>query len=302
MTILSRHRLLTAVIVEYQSGDLLLDAASALVAQSHPLAAITIVANSPVDVVAAESLDPRVKVLESTNIGFGAAVNRGIAAGPADCDVIVINPDVVIEPSGVGRMAEVLDDDSQVGAVGPRLHWPGGGSIQRAGSRFPAPLDEVVQQTKLRDTVLGRRRLHRLWMADWDRTTSRDVDVLSGACLLLRRDAYDAVGGFDESYFLYFEEVDLCRRLAAANWKRRYCGNAIATHLSSGSSCGTVLRNHYIESRRRYMRSHHAALYARSADHLLRAYDLLRPFEASRDEGDDSRRTMKLATDWTRYR
>jgi N-acetylglucosaminyl-diphospho-decaprenol L-rhamnosyltransferase len=295
-----RH--VAAVIVEYESGELLLSATRALAAQSQPLDAITIVANSPVEGDALESLDPRVEVLESTNIGFGAGVNRGVSAGPVDCDVIVINPDVVLEASAIARMAEVLDADPRVGAVGPRLRWPDDGSIQRAGSRFPAPLDEVVQQTRLRDTRLGRRRLRRLWMADWNRTASRDVEVLSGACLLLRRRAYDAVGGFDERYFLYFEEVDLCRRLAVANWKRRYCSDAIAMHLSSGSSNGRALRSHYIESRRRYMRIHHAAPYARSADYLLRAYDALRPVEASRDEGDDSRRKMRLATDWTRYR
>lgn len=269
------HRL-AAVIVEYQSGDLLECSIRSLLSQEISVDPVVVVANSPVDVAAVEGLDARVQVLKSTNVGYGTAANRGVAQTPQGYDVLVMNPDIVLAPGAVPRLMQMLADRPQAGAVGPQLRSPHDGSVVRTCSRLPAPLDELVQQSRLRRTRWGRRRLARLWLSDWDRRSSRSVDVLSGACMLLRRSAYDEVGGFDESYFLYWEEVDLCHRLGRSMWERWYCADAQADHLSGGSSDGCPIRKHYVSSRRHYMRTHYRVWSACSVDAALRAYDFAR--------------------------
>ena len=225
----------SAVVVSYNSAGYLPDCLRSL--RSEGLTDVVVVDNASSDgsVEIAHAADPGVRVVETgTNLGFGTAANRGVAA--CRCDyVLILNPDTVVEPGTVKALAEALDRDPGLAVVGPRLENLDG-SLYPSVRRFP---DLPV--------AFGHAFLGLIWhrnpftrryrMLDWDHDqASADVDWVGGACALFRRDAFDAVGGFDEAYFMYVEDVDLCWRLGQAGWRVGYEPGARVVHALGGSS------------------------------------------------------------------
>lgn len=265
-----------AVIVEYESGPHLEEAILSLAAQDVAIDPIVVVANSPVDAAAVSAIDPRVQVVESENVGYGAGVNRGVDEMPARDFVVVMNPDVVFTaPDAVQTMCAAFARDPRIALTAPRLCWSEG-SLQRTSSLIPGPVDEIVEHTFLRRTPWGSRRVDRLWMAEWDRQTSKYVDVVSGACFAARMAAFEEVGGFDPGYFLYFEEVDLCRRLVQAGWTCYFCADAEASHIGGQSTDHGFGKAHFERSRRRYIAKHHGRRAAAGAQAVFYLYGALR--------------------------
>jgi N-acetylglucosaminyl-diphospho-decaprenol L-rhamnosyltransferase len=212
-----------AVVVNYEAGD-------ALVACVESLRSDTS-AGGPPDVVVVDngsadgSIDalrrvvPDVRVLTGGgNVGYAAAANRGIAATTAAV-VAVCNPDVEVRPGTAEAMLAAFRDPA-VGAAGPRVRNLDGTTYPSA-RRDPPLLD-----------ALGHALLGRLWPRnpftrryrelDADPAAARDVDWASGAALWLRRTAIDDIGGWDEGYFMYMEDVDVGWRLRDAGWRVRY--------------------------------------------------------------------------------
>ena len=174
---------------------------------------------------------PRVRLIENAeNVGFARANNQGIALA-AGRYVLLLNPDTVVHPGALAGLVAFMAAHPAAGACGPRL-LNGNGSLQPACHPMLTPGREFWRLLFL----------ERLWpratypMARWDTVTPRRVEVIKGACLLLRRAALDQVGLLDENYFMYTEEVDLCYRLAQAGWKLWYVPTAVVTHFGEASS------------------------------------------------------------------
>ena len=147
-------------------------------------------------------------VARETNDGFGAAANAG-AARTRGASFALLNPDIrFIDSESAERLAGSLDDPD-VAVVGPALVLPDG-SLQDSARRVPTPVQ--LLRRRLSEDPHGSVSCH----------TPCDVPWLVAACLVVRRSAFDQLGGFDEKYFLYFEDVDLCVRMRAAGWKVRY--------------------------------------------------------------------------------
>lgn len=187
------------------------------------------------------------------NVGYGGAANRGIAQlGPEFAWVLVCNTDLWFAP---GCIDELLD------AAG---RWPLGGAF---GPLVRQADGDIYPSARLRPS-LGRGTVHGALGAVWpsnpvSRTyrqsnttiTERSAGWLSGSCVLLRRKAFEAVGGFDTRYFMYFEDVDLGDRLARAGWMNIYVPSAEITHLgghSTGQSTARMVRAHH-DSAYRYL-------------------------------------------------
>ena len=170
------------------------------------------------------------------NLGYGRAANRGAAhpvAAGADF-LLVCNPDLDLSAGAVTTLVAALDEAPQVGAVGPRLVNPDG-SLYPSARTFPDLVDAMGHG--LFGLVAPRNRFTRRYrLLDWDHGQAADVDWVSGACFLVRRQAWDAVGGFDESYFMYMEDVDLCWRLGRAGWRVRYEPAAEVLHVQGVSA------------------------------------------------------------------
>lgn len=151
---------------------------------------------------------PNVRIVEQRdNLGYGKGNNEAakLARGTY---ILIINPDNVLPRDGVARMLEALESDPDAGVVGPALVYPDG-TTRPSARTFPSPVD------------LFRKRVFPMaWHKEYEEERKRqcsapavDIDWLVGACLLLRRDLYEKLGGFDERFFLFFEDIDLCRRI-----------------------------------------------------------------------------------------
>jgi N-acetylglucosaminyl-diphospho-decaprenol L-rhamnosyltransferase len=160
--------------------------------------------------------DPDVVIVETGgNFGYGGGVNRGVVAVPPGPDVLLVcNPDLVIEPAAVKAMVAALDAEPELGMVGPRIHNTDG-SLYPSARTVPGPFD-AVGHAFLGIVMPNNRFTRRYRMLDVDQSVPRRVHWISGACFAIRRELFDRIGGFDEQFYMYLEEVDLCSRARAA--------------------------------------------------------------------------------------
>ena len=226
-----------AVVVNYESGDLLRQCVGSLLADtSAGSPEVVVVDNGSEDGSLERMRDahPEVPVVSpGRNLGYSAAANRGIAATRAAI-VAVCNSDVTLRPGSATPLVERFDREPDLGAVGPSIREPDGSRYPSARS-FPRAGDAVGHALlgRLRPTNRFTRRYRQL---DADPTVTRDVDWVSGAAIWLRRDALDAVGGWDEQFFMYAEDSDLCWRLRGAGWRVAYEPSAEVVHVQGAST------------------------------------------------------------------
>ena len=217
------------VVVTYNSArDVpdLLDCVPAALAGVH--GAVIVVDNGSQDeTVAVLRARGDCQVVEAENRGYAAGINRGVAAGPPAPAILVLNPDVRLQPGSVPEMLRALALP-RVGVVAPKI-LEVDGSVSRSLRREP---------TLGRASGLGLTRLpafseYVTAAAAYQR--AHPVDWALGAVLLLRRECYDELGGWDESFFLYSEETDFCLRARDAGWRTRFVPEATVVHHGGGS-------------------------------------------------------------------
>jgi N-acetylglucosaminyl-diphospho-decaprenol L-rhamnosyltransferase len=235
---------------------------------------------------------PDVRVIEQDfRAGFGANHNTVIRATTARY-VYVLNEDTTAGDWALERLTAFLDEHPRVGALGPRLVYPDG-RHQASAWRFPTPAV----------AVLSLPTLGRLGVEQSKGRTPRDVDWLMGAALIVRRDALETAGLFDEGFFLYSEEVDLCYRLKRAGWRVCYFPGATVVHHESQFSAGIPARriNEMWRSRHRYWHKHHSTTAARVAGLATGAQYALRAAAAvplGRDAAFRARMRLHARDSW----
>lgn len=261
------------VIVTYASAGHITGCLDSLV--DAGLGAVVVVDNdSPDDTVDVlrRRTDPSLVVVEQGNIGFGGGCNTGARALPPECDLVLFcNPDARIAAQDIGRLVQHLLDDPRRGLVGPRLHC-GGSPLTSAGSA-PRLLTEV---RPLLPGAAGRLLPRRQLPPTADQAV--EVGYVEGACMLARRSAFDEVGGFDEGFFLCFEEMDLATRMRDLGWRVELVPEAWAEHCpgQSRSSIPFAGRDHALVSLLRYLQLHEGARAARAYARCARASFWLR--------------------------
>jgi N-acetylglucosaminyl-diphospho-decaprenol L-rhamnosyltransferase len=216
------------VVVTYFPGDFLSDFLRSLPKASSAPLAVTVVDNGSTD-GSVESIraHPGVELVESGwNRGYGGAANLGVAQATEEW-VLVVNPDIEFERGAIDELLLVAERWPRSGALGPRIHTG-------EGMLYPSARDLPSLGRGIGHAVFGWVWPSNPWTASYRRERGTPVEGivgwLSGACLLLRREAFTAVGGFDEGYFMYFEDTDLCERLAAAGWDVVYAPSATVVH------------------------------------------------------------------------
>jgi N-acetylglucosaminyl-diphospho-decaprenol L-rhamnosyltransferase len=184
------------------------------------------------------------------NPGYGGAVNAATRMLPDDVVwVLIANPDVVLGEGALDTLREAGDADPRIGSLGPAVR-DGNGAIYPSARRIPS----------LR-TGIGHALFASVWPSNpWSRAYReesspfrREAGWLSGSCLLVRRAAFDAVGGFDPGYFMYFEDVDLGHRLSRAGWVNIYEPNASVVHTgahATQSDSAAMIRAHHLSASR----------------------------------------------------
>jgi GT2 family glycosyltransferase len=239
------------VVVSYNSSSHLRAAVGPLA--GRPGVRVVVVDNASADGSLEAVADlPVERIALADNRGFAVGCNAGWREGSAPA-VLFLNPDARIDPTSLERLVQVLNGDDSVALVGPRIVDAAGG-LEPSQRRFPA----------LRSTYARAFFLHRLFPhAEWSDELIRDgrayeraasPDWVSGACMLVRRSALEAIGGFDEGYFLYCEDIDLARRLRDAGYGVRFEPGAVAVHEGGASAPRPRLIPLLALSRLRYLR------------------------------------------------
>lgn len=254
-----------AVVVNYNAGDELRLALQSIAAECSGIDwEAVVVDNASTDGSASivSRLSPRAALIaNAANVGFGRAVNQAVAASSAPL-LLLINPDCQLRPGALAALRAVIDADPSCAIVGPKILDPDG-SVQGSARGDPDMLTGLFGRTGQLRTRLplspAARRNVVVDDAIASGAESTVVDWVSGACMLIRRAALEAVGGFDERYFLYWEDADVCRRLRRHGYQIRYAPGASAVHTVGRSSRSAPASS---------IRAFHASAYRYYATHV----------------------------------
>jgi N-acetylglucosaminyl-diphospho-decaprenol L-rhamnosyltransferase len=247
-----------AIVVYFRTPAPLRRCLDGLQAQSTPPGEIIVIDNSS----AIDSLNERPApgadwrwVRADHNLGFGAACNLGAQLAQGDY-LLFLNADLVLSADACEHLSTVAESDPGIGVVGPRIYGVDG-KIELSARTFPTLLTGVLGRSSRLTKALARI----------NRTPSSvsgalgsggPVDWVSGACMLIRREAFEQVGGFDEGYWMYWEDADICRRLKDRGWSTMLCAEAQAHHDTSSSGHTERTIEAFHSSAARYY-EHHVA-------------------------------------------
>ncbi len=216
---------------------------------------------------------PTVRLIANReNVGYARAVNQGLAATATEY-ALVLNPDCEVHAGALRALLDHLAANPRTGMVAPRIVDPDG-SLNYSVRSFPDPFTFLFNRYSLLTRIFPRNRFTRRYLlTDWDHLTPRRVDWVSGAAMLVRRTAVAEVGGMDEAFFMFNEDVDWCRRMGQAGWSVDYEPAAVVTHHVGASRSRVATR--VIWGRHlgmiHYFRKHHPThpLLARLAEAVI---------------------------------
>jgi N-acetylglucosaminyl-diphospho-decaprenol L-rhamnosyltransferase len=276
---------LSVSVISYRTPVLLKQCLEALEAERSSVDMdVTVVDNASGDGSADMVADqfPWARIIRNRrNVGFGAAHNQALRRATGRY-WLVLNSDAAPRPGALRVLVDFLEANPRVAVAGPRLRYPDG-TVQPSRRRFPTVATLFVESTQIQRFIPRNPVLQRYYLADRSDDEPQDVDWLVGACLCARAAAAAEVGLFDESFFMYSEELDWCRRFRAAGWRVAYVPSAEVVHLEGGSSrLDLVARDRMFQaSKLRYTAKWHGRWVA----HALRAYLVLEYVARGMEEG-----------------
>ena len=253
---------LSVIIVSYNTRAMTLDCLQTLYAGLGSLSAeVFVVDNASTDgsPAAIRAAYPQVRLIENTdNTGFGRANNQAMAEAHGEF-FLLLNSDAFPKLEAIPALVAYLQNNPKAAAVGPRL-LNADGTLQLSCFRFPSPLGVWLENLWISALLPNHPTLgyYRRWAHDKERI----VDFVIGACLLVRRTAYEQVGGFDDSFFMYQEETDWQRRMHDRGWQIGFTPSAVVTHLggASGASEKARINDHFFDSMDHYLQKHYGLL------------------------------------------
>lgn len=202
---------------------------------------------------------PQVRLLVSEqNLGFSKGHNL-LAKGAQGRYLFLLNPDTLVMPGALDKLVAFADAHPEVGIVGPKILNPDG-SLQYSCRTFPNPIAALFRNTPLGKLFPHNRYTRDYLMTDWDHNSTREVDWVSGAAMFVRKSLYDQLGGFDEQFFMYCEDMDICYRAWQAGSKVVYYPEPVIVHAIGRSTdlvANRMIRTFH-QSMYRYYKKHYA--------------------------------------------
>ena len=233
---------------------------------------------------------PDARIVQQENLGFGAGNNTGMRVASGRY-FLLLNADAWLRDDALERLVAFADEHPEAAVVGPRLLNPDG-TLQRSVRGYPSPWRIATEYFFLRKLAPRSRALNAFYGAGFDHDSVREAEFLGGACLLVRREAVDSIGGFDEDFFLMSEEVDWCYRFRQAGWKVLFYPGAEAFHVLT-SSVNPAQFQLLVRGHLRFLRKHQGLRTAERARRVmlwaLRMRGLLFPGERGRAYRDAAR-------------
>ncbi|MGB5062554.1 MAG: glycosyltransferase family 2 protein [Candidatus Competibacter sp.] len=291
----------SVIIVSFNTRELLRECLNTLAAEADEVCYEVIVVDNAsrdgsADMLAADF--PQIRLIRSeVNLGFAAANNRGFEIVQGRY-VVLLNSDAFPRPGALRNAVAHMDADPKIGLGGARLVGRDD-SWQPSARLFPSPLNDFLSLSGLsarfpRSRFFGR--VDRTWA---DPGQPAEVDWVPGAFSIIRRDVLEQIGYFDEAFFLYYEEVDLCRRIKAAGYKVCYWPDVVVAHLGGESSktlehltlssSGAQLTLWRLRSEYLYYRKQHGAATAWLAKQVEKQWHTLRAWKNARRGDADGR-------------
>ena len=257
----------SAIIINFKTPDLVVDCLKSLAEEGVLGLTRVIVDNNSMDnsidlisdyLSCNNLLDSAELIASNKNAGFSSGNNIGINASSSEF-FLLLNSDTIVRPGAIDLLVKTLQDNPQMGMASPRLEWPDG-SPQESCFRFHRPINELIRSaatgpiTKLfKRYEVPLRVSERVLYPEWT----------SFACVLIRRQVFEDIGLLDEEFFMYFEDVDFCKRAREAGWQIIHNPEARVVHLRGGSSPVKSqaakkkrLPRYFYESRSRYYRKY----------------------------------------------
>ena len=201
---------------------------------------------------------PEVQVIANTeNVGYAVANNQGIAASKGRY-ILILNPDTILQEDTLDVLTRFMDEHPDVGAVGPKVIFPIGTFDYTARRSFPKPWVSFCKLSGLSKLFPNSPRFAQYSLTYVDPDTPMEVDSLCGACMMVRREIYENIGGFDEDYFMYGEDIDWCYRIKKAGWKVHYYPETQIIHYKGESTKrSNIKRNkHFYGAMHLFVRKH----------------------------------------------
>ena len=228
----------SVVIVSYNTREVLRDCLRSLFREVGQVEfEVIVVDNCSADRSAEMVADefPQAVLIENVeNLGFAAGCNRGMVIARGRY-ILLLNPDTVVLDRAIEKTVAYADSHPEAAVVGCQVLCSDG-SIQGTCFRYPSLLNIALSSFGLDRVPFGRRLLGRERMKEWGRDSEREVDVVTGCYMLVRRESIEGIGLMDEQYFVYAEEADWCYRFARAGWKVVFAPVAQIIHITRGST------------------------------------------------------------------
>lgn len=203
------------------------------------------------------------KIIENKkNIGFAAAVNQGIFKSTGKY-ILLLNPDTEVVSDCVKIMFDFLEADKKVGITAGKLLWPDG-RTQILFMQFPTLKAQLIEALYLHILFSKSRIISAHYLTNWNYNTKREVDVVSGACMMVRKEIMEKIGYFDEDFFIYAEDVDFCYRVRKNGWKIFYLPDARVIHYHGQSTKlhEEIMLAQAYKSRKVFLRKHYGKFYS----------------------------------------
>lgn len=179
-------------------------------------------------------------ICSNRNVGFGRGNNLGAAVARGEY-VFFHNPDVTVNENSLQKMVDFLAGHQEIGMIGPKLVYSSG-KVQESCRRYMKFFDLILNRTFLGKLPILQKRVHRYLMEDFDHAKIQDVDLITGAAIMMPRSVFEKIGGFDKRYFLFMEDFDLCRMTKSAGYRVVYYPDAEVNHYHKRLSQGSFLK------------------------------------------------------------
>jgi GT2 family glycosyltransferase len=212
---------------------------------------------------------PEAVLVEQGNLGFGAGNNAGMRVASGRW-YLLLNSDAWLKPGALDALVAFAEEHPEAAVVGPRL-LNADGTLQRSVRGFPTVWRIATEYLFLRKLAPRSRLLNAFYAGGFDHETAREAEFLMGSVLLVRREAVEAVGGFDERYFMFSEETDWCYRFRQAGWKVWFFPGAEAVHVGGATTAqnwGPMFREQ-VRGHLRFLAEHRGARQAERARRLM---------------------------------
>jgi GT2 family glycosyltransferase len=262
----------SAVVVHYRTPERLCECLGALSRQRGVELDVLVVDNSgPLDAAPQPDEGSGWRLHRAAeNVGYGRACNTGAALTTRE-HLLFLNADLTLSEDACAQLCAVAAANATTAVVGPRI-YAADGEIELSARSFPSVRTGILGRSSLLTRLLRRaaREPAGLSAALGERAVA--ADWVSGACMLIRREPFEHVGGFDEGYWMYWEDADICRRLREHGWLTMFCPSAVARHItgSSGQSRQTIEAFHTSAARYYALHAAHGPLAATLAGLLLK--------------------------------